>query len=286
MHNGGDFLQVALDDLRAQTMGDFELLISDNASSDDTEEICRAAAAEDPRIRFVRQRENIGAAANYNAVFHGTTGAYFRWASHDDGCAPTHLESCLAVFTAEEPDVVLVYPRTLLIDEHGDTIEEYDDRLAMDSASARDRLVTLARNWRLCNPVMGLMRRDAAARTRLIDTFRTSDLVFLAELALQGRVLEVPQPLFHRRIHSGSAMQGGTTDAATWLDPSAHPGRRSESTLPVLGEVLRSVHRLAPPDERRSIELAVASAWVTRRVRVQGGRAKLWIRSLRTPSDA
>lgn len=282
VRNGDRYLELAISDLLAQTAGDFELLISDNASDDGTEEIGRAATR-DRRVSYVRQSTNIGAAANYNLVFRRTAAPFFRWASHDDRCAPTHLQACLERYESSGPDLVLVYPATMLIDEDGDEIGPYDDNFELSEASARARLVHLARNWNLCNPVMGLMRRSAAERTRLIDTFRTSDLVFLAELALAGTVAEVPETLFLRRIHSGSALQGEGTEASTWLDPNAR--RRSQlverSTLPVLGEILRSVHRHpASAAERAEIEVAVSAAWLARRLRVNGGRAKLWLRGL------
>lgn len=288
VRNGADFLSEALDSLLAQTMGDFELLISDNASEDDTQEISREAAR-DPRVTYVHHGINVGAAANYNYVFHQTRGEFFRWASHDDVSTPTHLERCLATYRHGPPDTVLVYPRTLLIDGAGDPITVHDDRLEMIEPSARRRLQTLARNWGLCNPVMGLMRRSAAERTRLIDTFASSDLVFLAELALQGRVLEVPEVLFHRRIHAGSAMQGtGDIDPALWLDPNAvsrsdatrKPAaprlvQRRASTLPLLREILSSVRRSElPPQDRAQIAVGLSFTWLTKRARVHLGAAK------------
>ncbi len=288
VRNGADFLSEALDSLLSQTMGDFELLIADNASDDDTEEIAREAAR-DPRVTYVRHGTNIGAAANYNYVFHRTTGDFFRWASHDDMSAPTHLERCLTAHRHSPPGTVLVYPRTLLIDEAGEPIAIHDDNLEMTESTARRRLRSLARNWGLCNPVMGLMRRSAAEHTRLIDTFASSDLVFLAEMALQGRVLEVPEVLFHRRIHPGSAMQGtATMDPALWLDPNAidsskanrrpgssRPARRRTSTLPLLAEILRSIHRSGlPAHERAGISAGVSAAWLTKRARVHVGAAR------------
>lgn len=277
VRNGENYLREALESLLGQTMTDFELVISDNCSEDDTEEICRDAAR-DPRVRYIRQPANLGAAANYNLVFEETRGEFFRWASHDDLSAPDHLERCLATFGEESADTVLVYPRTMLIDEAGNPLGLHDDDLEMTDASPRKRLQRFARSWGMCNPVMGLMRREAAQRTRLIDTFPSSDLVLLAELALLGRVVEIPEPLFLRRIHSGSAMQGsGGVDPATWLDPSS-PRRsrgRTNSTLPILREVLRSVNRSGlPATTRISVAAGVSSAWLARRARVHLGAAR------------
>ncbi len=84
VYNGERFVREALDSLLAQTFTDFELLISDNASTDGTEMICREYADRDPRIRFVRQVENIGALANFEFVMRQARGEYFMWAASDD----------------------------------------------------------------------------------------------------------------------------------------------------------------------------------------------------------
>ncbi|MFV0316436.1 MAG: glycosyltransferase family 2 protein [Microthrixaceae bacterium] len=277
VRNGAEYLAEALGDLRSQTFADFELLVSDNGSDDATEEIGRDAASEDPRVTYVRQPQNLGAAANYNFVFEQTTGEYFRWASHDDRCAPTHLEACLRAHT-DSGGASLVYPRTLLIDDSGCEIGPYDDNLDLPWPSARRRLVTFTLNWQLCNAIMGLVRREAAARTRLIDTFVSSDVVTLAELAMQGPIIEVPDRLFLRRIHPGSAMQGGNTEVATWLDPNARPGTRfaETSTLPLLYQTLLSISRntALPVPERVWLAAWVSGAWAYRRTRVNGGLLK------------
>src|ERR1035437_6848500 len=84
VYNGGKYIRRALASLLAQTFTDFELIISDNASTDGTEAICREYAAGDPRIRYVRQGENLGAMANFRFVLNEAGGEYFMWAAHDD----------------------------------------------------------------------------------------------------------------------------------------------------------------------------------------------------------
>src|SRR5690242_8068616 len=79
--NGERFISQAIESLLAQTYGDFELLISDNASTDATADICHAYASRDRRIRYLRQQRNLGANANYNAVFGQSSGRYFKWAA-------------------------------------------------------------------------------------------------------------------------------------------------------------------------------------------------------------
>src|SRR5262245_45018612 len=89
--NGEKYVAQAFDSILAQTYADFELIISDNASTDQTEAICQAYANRDRRIRYYRNNRNLGAAANYNRVFDLSTGVYFKWAAHDDIVLPTFV---------------------------------------------------------------------------------------------------------------------------------------------------------------------------------------------------
>lgn len=84
VYNGEKSIREALDSLLAQTFTDFELIISDNASTDGTEAICREYVERDPRIRYVRQSENRGPIANFQFVLEEAVGEYFMWAAHDD----------------------------------------------------------------------------------------------------------------------------------------------------------------------------------------------------------
>ena len=89
--NGESFIREALDSLLAQTFIDFELIISDNASTDKTEAICRDYAANDSRIRYVRQAQNLGAMLNFKFVFDESQCEYFMWAACDDIWSPEFL---------------------------------------------------------------------------------------------------------------------------------------------------------------------------------------------------
>ena len=89
VYNGDNYLAAAIESILAQSYGDFDFLISDNASTDGTEEICRAYAQRDRRIRYIRQAQNVGAAANYNLIVPMTDSPYFKWAAHDLLAVPT-----------------------------------------------------------------------------------------------------------------------------------------------------------------------------------------------------
>ncbi len=228
VYNGEDYLAAAIESILTQTFSDFELIISDNASTDRTADICRAYAASDPRVRYVRNGTNLGAARNYNQVVELARGRYFKWASHDDVCAPQLLERCVAVLE-REPGVVLCYARTQFIDEEGQAIEQHEDRFDLRSPNPHERFAGVfeAPGW--CNPIFGVVRTDVLRQTALIGGYYSSDRVLLAELALRGKFYEVPEYLFFRRIHDDMSMQANTSSVqlAAWFDPT----RRRSLTL-------------------------------------------------------
>jgi glycosyltransferase involved in cell wall biosynthesis len=200
VYNGMPFLVETLESLLAQTYADFELLISDNASTDETEKICRAYAARDARIRYSRQERNRGAAWNYNYVFNQARGAYLKWAAADDLCAPEFLARCVAVLD-REPEVVVCYPQTVIIDAHGNPIDVDHQELDLSCPSARARFLQLMRLLQECNAVFGLIRAEVLRKTRLIGNYIASDVCLLAELSLHGKFFQVPEYLFLRRDH-------------------------------------------------------------------------------------
>ncbi|NES80204.1 MAG: glycosyltransferase family 2 protein [Moorea sp. SIO2B7] len=118
VYNGEKFLKQAIDSILAQTFKDFELIISDNASTDKTEQICREYAAKDKRISYYRNNENRGAAWNFKYTFDLARAKYFKWAAHDDVCATNFLASCVEVLD-NDPSVVLSYPKTIFTKADG-----------------------------------------------------------------------------------------------------------------------------------------------------------------------
>lgn len=218
--NGEAFLAEALDSLLSQSYGEFTLLVADNASTDRTEEIARDYAARDARVSYHRHPANIGAAPNFNFTFHRVGTEYFRWHAADDLSLPAYTARCVEVLDAD-PRVALAYCRTTDIDERGEEIGPYEDHLHAPQDLARDRFLHVLTNLQRCNPVFGLMRSSLAARTRLLATFVSSDRCFLAELALYGKLIEVPDRLFRRRYHSGAS--SAMTDAERVTFNSARP---------------------------------------------------------------
>jgi glycosyltransferase involved in cell wall biosynthesis len=203
VYNGENYLARALDSILGQTFTDFQLIVSDNASTDGTEAICREYAGRDPRIRYSRNESNLGAAANYNRTFElsGPT-EYFKWAAHDDEMAPTFLAKCIAALDAT-PEAVLCHSLVELIDDDGEVISLYDSGLTGTRTGRRpsERLKACALTEHMNSDIFGVIRRAAFARTILHGDYHGCDLVLLGELALQGRFLKIPEPLFRNRDH-------------------------------------------------------------------------------------
>lgn len=202
--NCESYIAQSIESLLNQSYGDFELVISDNASTDGTEAICRSYAAWDKRVRYVRRRENIGGPGNFRHVFSLCAGKYHKWSTADDHWHPEFLREAVAVLDAR-PDVVLCYPKTQLVDADGKKIEDYDDNLELASDSPRQRFRDLYSRIGLCNAHLGLLRRDAMLKTRLIGGHLASDVDFLAEMALIGKFHVLPAVRFYRRFHAASS---------------------------------------------------------------------------------
>lgn len=199
VHNGAQFLRPALESLLAQSFIDFEILISDNASTDDTPHICAEFVERDRRVRYFRQERNLGLPCNWNFVAQRSPGKYFKWASANDFVAPDMLEACVQALESDH-DAVLAYGLTTLVDSAGGIVGEYrgDFPLLSNSPSARYR--EMYKKIGMNNAIDGLVRREALLRTSLIRPYPVSDIVLLVELVLQGKFQLVPRPLFFRRV--------------------------------------------------------------------------------------
>ncbi len=218
LYNSEQFLAEALDSLLSQTFSDFELIISDNGSTDQTEKICRDYADRDSRIRYERHEQNRGAIWNFNHVFSLAKGAYFKWSSYDDTCEPTFIERCVSVLD-KRPEVIWCHTQSAKIDEQGARLtkdpDAYDGfegwvhtsdaglpRKNFDSHFPHQRFrgVLLGTDW--CADSYGVIRADALRRTCLLPSCYGAEKVLMADLSLQGLYYEVPETLFLQRVHA------------------------------------------------------------------------------------
>jgi glycosyltransferase involved in cell wall biosynthesis len=244
VYNGERYLAEAVEALLGQSFVDFELVIGDNGSTDATAEIIADARMRDPRVRWLPSPENRGAAWNYNRVFHATSGRYFRWAAYDDLMRPTYLERLVEALDTAPADVVLAQTGTILIDDEGAEVGVWDDAFDLSTGDPARRLSRLVRHLVMSNVFFGLVPRVAMERTRLHGAYPSADYVFLAELALLGRFVTVPERLFLRRVHRCMSRYANTTlaEVAEWFEPGSGGAARPE-TLRLFAEHLRAIGR-------------------------------------------
>lgn len=246
VYNGENFVRDALDSILAQTFDDFELIISDNASTDRTQAICKSYASKDSRIHYSRNEQNLGAAKNFNRVFELSSGEYFKWASHDDTIAPEYIQKCVEVLD-DDASVILCHPKTQIVDQDGRFVENKDARSHVDSPKPHHRLRNLLcrGGFNIAYPIFGLIRRDVLADTPLIDDYVASDLALLVRLSLRGRFHEIPERLFSAREHPQRSIRAQPLHMrAGWFN-SKNEGKIAFPKWRLLREYLKAI-REAP----------------------------------------
>lgn len=225
--NGERYVHAAIESILNQTFPNFELIISDNASTDSTREIAEVFARADSRVKVISRPETIGAHHNYNSIVPLARGECFKWAAHDDLLEPTFLESCWEVLN-DNPSVVLVYTRMGIIDENGEQFDERSSSFSYRDVTPSVRLRRYIGDRHRSEPVFGLQRLDVLRKTRLLGHYPGADWTFLAELALRGEFVQIDQQLFLNRDHADRSTKE-TVDAryrGHWFDP--------DRTAPVL----------------------------------------------------
>jgi glycosyltransferase involved in cell wall biosynthesis len=230
VYNGERFLAETLESLLSQTFQDLEIVISDNASTDSTEQICRAYAVRDSRIRYYRNEINRGAAWNHNRVFGLSRGEFFKWNSADDLCAPDFVAVCVDALD-HDPFAVVAVTEAAEIDECGNILEAVTVpnqtlfAVVPIGAPAHVRFRQNIRLDHLCLTIYSLIRSDVLRQTKLIGNYADSDRVLLSHLALLGHCAIVPQRLLLNRDHPGRFTRHYNgekfRERTTWFDPSS-----------------------------------------------------------------
>jgi glycosyltransferase involved in cell wall biosynthesis len=233
VYNGDACVAEAIQSVIDQTYTDWQMIICDNASTDRTGEICRDFAARDPRIRYVRNEVNIGLTRNHNKAFELSSSELFKWVAHDDVCLPTFFERCIEALDAH-PTAAMAYPLGRAIDGEGKPLDRYvwTSPTRYDQPSAAERFESLTADFDRQNRAgtqhpgiyfFGVMRSSLLRKTRLEMSHMWSDISMLAELALEGPFIEVPEILSLMRVeipHASAMMLTGNLQG--WqqiLDP-------------------------------------------------------------------
>jgi glycosyltransferase involved in cell wall biosynthesis len=273
VYNGEEYLAESLEALLGQSYEDYELIITDNASTDGTEEICRRYLARDSRITYHRLPRNVGAANNHNHVFALARGELFKWASHDDLYGRDLLKVCVEALD-ERPETILAHTHNATIDSAGRIIEPFDYTMATDSPSAAERFRALlfAAGG---DDFYGVMRTEVLRRVRPHDSYHHADRTFVAEIAMHGPFHQVPELLYFRRDHPTRAERANPTvrSRCANLDPKRakgfNPAPRliAEYVLGFVGLIRRAP--ISGAEKRRCYRHLLA--WLTDRARAGVG---------------
>ena len=226
VYNGQKYIAAAIESHLAQSFGDFDLVISDNGSTDSTPEICARYANKDPRIKLLRSAENRGILWNHRRVMESisSTTRYFRWAGADDVLESGLLQAMVDVLEARS-DVEAVMPATKNIGEEGEIIGSMDRTLEMQSSDVLERAFKVLTASYQHVVAYGLLRAPSLRAMRTGPNYIGWDPIFIWELALRGKVHQLTEPALLRRFHKGSISRVKTVkEMKKWVEPNAQAG--------------------------------------------------------------
>jgi glycosyltransferase involved in cell wall biosynthesis len=194
VYNEEEHLVRALESLLAQDYPNLEIIISDNASTDRTPQICAEYVERDRRVRYHRNERNVGGLENFNRAFELAQGEFFVWAAGHDVRPPTQVSRCMEILLGDS-SIVLCYPQVISVDDEGrhlETIHEYVDTRGVPEKLSRLNIVLWALHRAL--PIYGVFRTDALKQTTLFTQVVSPDVSLLVELALIGKFAYIPEP--------------------------------------------------------------------------------------------
>jgi glycosyltransferase involved in cell wall biosynthesis len=219
VYNGENYLAESIEALLGQNYEDFELIISDNASTDGTADICRRYEKDDSRVRYIRQPRNIGLSPNHNYLVEHARGELFKWASHDDLYAHDLVRRCVDALD-QFPHMVLAHSWTAIIEGSSAVARPVEYPLVTSSLDAPERFRSVLYGEG-GDDDGGVIRITVLRQTPLYGSYHHSDRTLIAELALHGPFYQVPDWLYFRRDHPERAERAFGT-VRSWcanLDP-------------------------------------------------------------------
>jgi glycosyltransferase involved in cell wall biosynthesis len=264
VYNGEKYIAQAIESFLEQEFSDFELIIADNASTDETAQICAEYAQTDHRIRYYRHSHNRGAGPNFNFTFEMARGRYFKWAAHDDFCAPHYLSRCVEVLQRDR-QVVLCTTGIVWVDTENRFLRSYDGNLdEADSPRVGRRFRQLSALSHGCFDIFGLIRSEVLARTPRIASFIGSDRALLVELGLYGRIHRIGEELFFSRDHQQRSLRAlSLYERGEWWD-TLLKGKRFSPWWRLLGEYLQIIGRVPLSPAQRAHCYGLLVPWIRR----------------------
>ena len=196
LFNEARFVKDSLECILSQDYPNLEIIISDNASTDETLRICQSMTGERIDVSLHKFDENGGATENFRYVFNSSKGKYFLWASGHDLWARNYISENVKLLESV-PTAVIAFGSSVWIDENGERISKYFGYTDTRGMTSVARFFTIF--WGNMHPVLGLMRKSALDKTRpMVNTVGT-DLILLSQLSLRGDFVHTPGTLWQRR---------------------------------------------------------------------------------------
>jgi len=192
--NGDSKIEKAINSILNQTYTNIEVLVSDNASTDDTREVCEPLCARDTRIHYLRQPVNLGPAANFQALLDLAQGDFFMWLGHDDWLSEGFVEAC-AETLIENSDVSLVCGQALYYQEGVEVFR--GDVVQLPQESPQERVTAFYGVVWDNGTFYGLMRREQLLKVKMNNVIG-SDWLMIASMAFLGKVVTLPAVSVHR----------------------------------------------------------------------------------------
>ena len=194
--NGEKGLESAINSLLEQDYSNFEIIISDNGSTDSTPKICETFVGKDKRIKYFRSEENRGTIWNFNRVFELSSGEYFMWAADDDSRSSDFISKCVNELDLNKKAVMCCPYMNAFVE--GDDRPVYISTLNSFAAktSLVDRYYETINNFSAI-AMYGIYRSVAIKKTKKMQAgIIASDLCFIRELSFYGVFIQVPEVLF------------------------------------------------------------------------------------------
>jgi len=203
--NYARFLPMAIESVLAQDFANFEILVSDDASTDDSADVIRRYAAKDPRVRGQFHSKNLGMVANWNGCLQEARGEYIKYLGGDDCLASRHALGRMAALLDANPQATLAASARLILDENSEVTGLWDE---LHQPGMHNGPKTIARCLRANRNLIGepaavMFRRAAASRGFDPAMRQIVDLEMWFHLLLQGDLVYTLEPLCFFRRHGG-----------------------------------------------------------------------------------
>jgi len=205
VYNGENFLKYALDSLLSQTFRDFEIIISDNASTDNTPKICQEYVLKDKSIRYIRQNNNMGSLWNFNFVLKQSNKEYFIWVSSDDKLHPEFLEKNIDILEKNKNVVCsigdVIYSDVINYEFklNNDTKKIFRQKYVKSTYGTYESKVRTYLKFFQASMIYGLYRRDKLQKSITINKiFLAFDLSIILNVLKYGDFHVIDENLLHR----------------------------------------------------------------------------------------